>query len=219
MAKKASLGVSAESHGASAIVRLNKLIDAICEVEILGLTPVIPHKWSEKSKQMMPGHPDKPLVTQKKGKRDPKGEAEACVYRLPDGKPGLPATAFKAAILDACRFFDKPSMKEAKIWFHVIGVGPDQLVPIKGKPILREDTPRNANGSADLRYRYAFQEWSATLRIRFMAALTDAASVAALVDAAGRCGVGDWRPSAPKSNTGTFGTWRVQFDKEAKDGN
>ncbi len=217
MAKKASLGVSAQVQGGSALVKLNKLVDGICEVEIIGMTPVIPHKWSEKSKSMMPGHPDKPLVTQRKGKREPKVEAEACVYRLPNGKPGMPATAFKAAMVDACRFFDKPSMKEAKIWFHVIGIGPDQLVEIKGTPILREDTPRNANGSADLRYRYAFQDWKASLRVRFMAACTDGASVAALVDAAGRCGVGDWRPSAPKSNTGTFGTWRVKFDEGGND--
>jgi hypothetical protein len=207
------------SDQASAEIRLKRLVDITCEVAIVGLTPVIPHKWSQKSLQMMPGHPDKPLVSPKKGRRNPKEEAEACVYRLPNGKPGIPATAFKSAIIDACRFFDKPSMKEAKLWFYVIGEGPDQLVEIKGKSILREDTPRNANGSADLRYRYAFDDWSATLRIRFPEVCTDADSVAALVDAAGRCGVGDWRPSAPKSNTGTFGTWRAdEHSKEASNG-
>jgi len=212
--KKPALGGITSQGKEVEIITIKPLEDRVCAVRIVGLTPVIPHKWSEKAKSMMPGHPDKPAVAVKKGKRNPVEEAEGCTYRLPNGKPGMPATAFKAAMVDACRFFDKPSMKEAKIWFHVIGEGPDQLVEIKGKQSLREDTPRNANGSADLRYRYAFSEWSATLKIRYMSNLTDEASVAALVDAAGRCGVGDWRPSAPKSNTGTFGTWRAELEGE-----
>lgn len=212
--KKVSLNGSTSEVAEKSMVTLKPLEDTVAVIHIVGLTPVIPHKWSEKAKSMMPGHPDKPAVAVKKGKRNPTEEAEGCTYRLPNGKPGMPATAFKAAIVDACRFFDKPSMKEAKIWFHVIGVGPDQLVEIRGTQSLREDTPRNANGSADLRYRYAFADWTATLHVRFMSNLTDEMSVMALVDAAGRCGVGDWRPSAPKSNTGTFGTWRVKQGSE-----
>jgi len=188
---------------------LQRLNDVFVDLEIKGVTPVIPHKWSEKAKSMMPGHPDAEGVKKKKGVRKPEEEAEACVYRLPDGSPGMPATAFKAAIIGACRFFDKPSMTEAKLLVFVEGIGPDQLVPIEGKPILREDTPRNANGSADLRYRYAFENWSATIRVRYVPTSITVESVVTLVDAAGRGGIGDWRPSAPKSSTGTFGTWRV----------
>lgn len=197
------------------IIELRRLEDAKLTVEVEGLTPIIPHKWSEKSKRMMPGHPDRDTMS-KKGVRKPKEEAEACVYRLPDGKPGIPSTAFKAAMVSACRFFEKPSMTEAKLLFYVEGTGAEQLVPFAfdGDPILREDTPRNANGGADLRYRYAFDGWKATLTVRYIPTSISPESVIALIDAAGRVGVGDWRPGAPKSATGTFGQWRVSNDEQ-----
>lgn len=196
---------------ASDVIELRRLEDAVLTVPIYGLSPVIPHKWAEKSKMMMPGHPSGDAVKGKKGLRNPEEEAEACVYRLPDGRPGIPATAFKAAIVGACRFFDKPSMVECKLLVFVEGEGPDQLVPIDGNPVLREDTPRNSSGTADLRYRFMFTDWSATLKIRFVPSSLSAGSVVTLVDAAGRGGVCDWRPSAPKSSTGTFGTFRVDM--------
>lgn len=188
---------------------LTRLNDTEIEIEIVGQTPVIPHKWSEKSKRMMPGHPERESVKATKEKREAEAEADACLYLL-DNKPALPATAFKAAMVDACRYFEKPSMVEAKQMLYVVGQGPDVLVPIKGTKILREDTPRNANGNADLRYRWMFAEWTAKVRVRFCEQIITRESIVALLDAAGRGGVGDWRPSAPKSKTGTFGTWRVK---------
>jgi hypothetical protein len=202
-------------------ITLSRLEDTIVEIPIVGLTPVIPHRWSEKAKRMMPGHPDGDTVKKSKGKRDPAEEAEACLYRIgkstKDDNLALPATAFKAAIVGACRFFEQPSMVEAKQMIFVEGDGPEQLVRITGKKELREDTPRNASGNADLRYRYYIHEWSAVLRVRFVAARITRESIVALVDAAGRGGVGDWRPSAPKSATGTFGTFRVDLKKAVRD--
>lgn len=195
---------------------LTRLEDSIIEIPIVGLTPVIPHRWSEKSKRMMPGHPDGDTVKKAKGKRNPKEEADACLYKLGESL-ALPATGFKAATVGACRFFDKPSMVEAKQLIFIEGAGPEQLVEITGKKELREDTPRNANGNADLRYRYYIHGWTAVLRVRYTAARITKESVIALVDAGGRGGVGDWRPSAPKSYTGTYGTFRVDQSREVKD--
>ena len=214
MVAKKKKGSGSDDGG---VIILRPLSDDVLHVPIVGLSPVIPHRWSEKSKAMMPGHPDAQQVKVKKGVRKPEEEADSCLYRLPDGRLGMPATAFKAAIIGACRFFDKPSMVEAKQLIFVVGEGPEQLVPIEGEPVLREDTPRNSNGSADLRYRYALRNWKATLVIRFIASSISASSVVTLVDAAGRGGVGDWRPSSPKSSTGTFGTWRVPADEEGGD--
>ncbi len=199
-------------------ITLSRLDDAIIEVPIVGLTAVIPHRWSEKSRRMMPGHPDSDTVKRAKDKRKPKEEADACLYLL-DGELAMPATAFKAAIVGACRFFDKPSMVEAKQLIFVEGKGSDQLVPIDGeKEGPHEDLPRNSdmNRTPDLRYRYYIQNWSAVLRIRYTPARISGEAVVALADAAGRGGIGEWRPSAPKSYTGTFGTWRVDLKKEVR---
>jgi hypothetical protein len=209
--------------GGQPAITLVRLQDQRVELDIEGLSPVIPHQWSEKAKRMMPGYVDpltgnRPDTMEKKGDRTPRQEAEACVYRLEDGRPAIPATAFKAAMVSACRFFEKPTMTEAKLLFFVEGEGPDQLVAFEheGDPVLREDLARNANGGADLRYRHSFFPWRATLRIRFVPSSISEGSVVALVDAAGRVGVGDWRPGAPKSATGTFGTWRVAEAGEAE---
>jgi hypothetical protein len=126
--------------------------------------------------------------------------------------------AFKAAMVAACRFFPppSPSMVMARTLFHVHGEGPDQLVGLDtGDGILREDTPRNADGIATLRYRYAFFPWRALLKISFMPAVISHESVVALLDASGRVGVGEWRPGSPKSFTGTFGTYRIMIVEDA----
>jgi hypothetical protein len=198
-------------------IQLTRISDAFVEVPIIGVTPLIPHRWSEKAKRMMPGHPDSAGGVKKvKEKRNPEAEAEACLYKLGDSL-AMPATAFKSAIIGACRFFDKPSMTEAKLLIWVIGHGPEQLTVIEGTKEQREDTPRNANGNCDLRYRYQLNGWSATIRVGYIPHRISKESVIALVDAAGRGGIGDWRPSAPKSHTGTFGCFRVDETKEIKD--
>lgn len=197
--------------GSTTAITLTPIREETIEVPIVGRTPVIPHKWSEKAKRIMleaqQGRP-----RQKKEPKDPAAEAEAATYWLPDGRPGMPATAFKAAVADAARWFDGVTITDLKQCIWVRSTDPDdtqQLIAIEGDLSMREDTPRNANGGADLRYRNQIWPWEATLTIGYVATKLTAEAVVALVDAAGRGGVGDWRPSAPKSKTGTYGTFRV----------
>ena len=83
-------------------IELRRLQDFVIEVPIVGISPVIPHRWSEKAKSMMPGHPSSfEKVKEKKGVRNPEEEAEACLYRIDEERLGMPATAFKAAIVGA----------------------------------------------------------------------------------------------------------------------
>lgn len=190
-------------------IKLEVIERAIISIGIEGASPLIPHKWSEKSLRMMREAQSGSKARAKHTAKIPEEEAEGALYRLPDGTPGMPATAFKAAIAGAARLFQGVTMTALKAAIFVHGDGPDQLVPIEGEMTLREDTPRNATGVADLRYRYSFWPWRAELQVEFLTAVIDKESVVALVDAAGNGGVGDWRPSAPKSLTGTFGRFRV----------
>jgi hypothetical protein len=190
-------------------VNLTRIQRASIPIEVQGVTPLIPHNWSEKAKRLMLEAQQGTTVKAKREAKSPKDEAEAALYRLPDGTPGMPAVAFKAAMVGAIRLFQGITMVQAKAAIFVIGVGQDQLVPIEGDMAMREDTPRNANGNADLRYRYAFFPWRATVTVEYLPVLINADSVVALLDAAGNGGIGDWRPSAPKSHTGTFGRFQV----------
>ena len=188
------------------------------QLRIEGTTPVIPHRWAEKALQMMRekqfGNTARPARLPK----NPEEEAHAATYWLPDGRPGMPAVAFKAAMVGACRMFEGISMAAAKTLFFVEGQGAEQLVPIHGEVEMWESTPRNSGGVVDLRYRNRIFPWAATLRIRYLAARIDAPSIVALLDAAGRQGVGDWRPNSPKSHTGTYGQWRVVEPGDAEGG-
>lgn len=204
-------------------IHVDRIVDNVIEVPIVGLTPLIPHKWSEKALRMMR---DKQMSARGSTRpaREPKNaeeEAIASCYWLPDGSPGMPATAFKAAIVEAARYYSNKdlTMTLLRRVVFVEGEGqPDRLVRIDSPedPILREDTPRNSGGVADLRYRYMFDPWSALLKVRFMPSVLPPDSVYNLVDAAGRGGIGDWRPGSPKSNTGSYGTFRIDDDRLAQ---
>ena len=89
------------------------------------------------------------------------------------------------------------------------GVGTDGMqlarLIIPGPPVMREDMVRVGMGTADIRYRAEYREWSALLRIEFIPSVINLGSVAALVDAGGTNGVGEWRPE----KNGSFGTYEV----------
>jgi hypothetical protein len=199
-------------------IQLTRLERRTAFVPIRGITPCIPHAWSEKAIAQMREAQSGSRARPKHDAKVAEDEAEGATYYLPDGRPGLPATGFKAAIVGACRLFSGITMTEAKQAFYVEGYGPDQLVPFDDgyERYIREDLPRNANGNPDLRYRYAYWPWAAVLPVRFLVSQIDLQSVLTLVDAAGMGGVGDWRPSAPKSQTGTYGQFELDPDRDAE---
>src|SRR5690606_22862536 len=88
-----------------------------------------------------------------------------------------------AAIVHAARLFEGITQVQLKQTVVVLGEGPDQLVPIDyGEITMREDTPRNASGVADLRYRAQYWPWSAVLRVRTIGGQFDRSSILSLVD-------------------------------------
>lgn len=177
-------------------------------IPIEGQTPLIPHRWSEKARRLMLDKQQGKAVAKKKPK-SPEQEAHEATYWFSDGRPGMPATAFKSAIADAARHFDGLAIVMVKQSVFVLGEGPDQLVAVDGDLLMREDMPRNANGVADLRYRNQVFPWRADLEIEYVTSSLTVGALVALVDAAGLGGVGDWRPSSPRSKSGTYGRWQV----------
>lgn len=193
------------------VAALTPIKREVIDIQIVGVSPLIPHRWSEKARTMMRQKQSGSKAQPLKEAKDPAAEAEASLYRLANGQPGMPATAFKAATVGAARLYENVTMTSLKAALFVNGEGDEQLVPIIGEMSMREDTPRNSGGVADLRYRYAFWPWRAYLTITFIPSLIDMESVVNLIDAGGNGGVGDWRPSAPKSLTGTFGRYQVEL--------
>jgi hypothetical protein len=87
-----------------------------------------------------------------------------------------------------------------------------------GGPKMREDVVRVANGAPDLRYRPEFGEWSMDLTIDYDGELIGPETIINLLQRAGfGVGLGEWRPSSPKSS-GEYGRFQVEEISEGKRG-
>ena len=197
------------------LIEIDYIGEETIRVPIIGTTPLIVHRFSEKNKRkMLDGMQGKKTPKQNK---DPQAEYEAALYRLGDGRFGLPAAAFKQATVGAARFYGKDvTMTSLKQFVFVRGeFGSDgrSLVAINGKPKMREDPVKLGRSGADLRYRPEFWPWSAVLEVTFFPSVIARGSVLALIDAGGLgVGVGEWRPE----KDGEFGCYRIDTKRRVE---
>ena len=134
------------------------------------------------------------------------------MYRFENGDHGFPIMAFKSAtVKGGARLFGKSvKMTELRqlVTFLSDGLCTDgtQLARlISDEPIMREDMVRVGMGTADIRYRAEYRNWSTILRVEYVPSVIDLSSVVALIDAGGTNGVGEWRPE----KSGSYGTYEV----------
>jgi hypothetical protein len=192
------------------VIEIKRLDLRTVTIRIEGLTSLIVHNWSQKARIMMLNKQMGKSVIKKEAK-DPQADYEASMYRFADGRHGFPAQGIKAAIVGGCRMFEDLPMTQAKIAIFIHGeqVESFSLVEIHGEPTMREDMVRLETGVADIRYRAEYKTWWADLKITYNARMISEEQMVNLVDAAGMGGIGEWRPSAPKSSSGTYGMFRV----------
>lgn len=198
---------------ADATVQITQLAAETIRVPIIGTSPLLVHRFSEKAKRQMLDN----MQGRKSPKeaKDPQAEYEGAFYRLKgDSGYGFPATAFKLATVGGARFYSQVTMTALKQFMFFQGeAGEDgqPLVPITGDPEMREDVVRVGRGGTDLRYRPIFYEWSATLVVTYVLSALTKGSVLSLIDAGGMgVGVGEWRPE----KDGNFGTYRIDPTKD-----
>lgn len=212
--KSQANGVGAEKEEAAEIV-IDRIQAETLRVPIVGTSPLIVHRFSEKAKrkmldEMMGRHsPKEP--------KDPEAEYDAAFYRLADGSYGIPVMSFKQAIVAASRFYGKTvSMVALRQTIFISGeLGSDGrgLARVEGEPEMREDVVRVGRGGTDLRYRPQFREWRTALDVTYVTSALTRNSVLSLIDAGGMgVGVGEWRPE----RDGDFGTFRVDPDREVE---
>lgn len=181
-------------------------------VPVIGTSPLIVHRFSEKAKRKMLDAMQGTKVT--KEPKDPDAEYKAAFYEFADGGYGFPAIAFKAATIGGARFYSNVTMTALKQFLFFTGkVGLDgqQLVTIEGDAHMREDVVTVGRNGTDLRYRPQFTEWKTVLDVTYVNSMITRNSVLSLIDAGGLgVGVGEWRPE----KSGSFGTYRVDTSKE-----
>ena len=165
---------SENGHGAEptiAAIKLTRLERVIVEIPIIGETPLIVQRWSEKAKQLMLDA-QQAKTRKKKDPKDPNADYEAASYRHSEGWYGIPASAFRNAMISACRTVGY-QMTRARLaaWLLPDGYMDDgsPLVRItSGAPRRVVHHARNDDGSVDLRARAMWAPgWEAVVRVQF----------------------------------------------------
>lgn len=196
----------------------------ILPVRVEGTAPLMLHKFSEKMrKQIEEKQTAKDKTSGKRAPKDYAAEFNSARYKARSGNwDGIPAGAFRAAMIAACRRVDGLPMTQAKGAFFLIADGRDEtdgtpLIRIDGKAVHDTRPVRLENGVADLRNRPRYDTWACDLKIQFDADMLSVNDVANLLARAGATvGVGELRPQGPNSYGGDFGTWSVTSTKRAK---
>lgn len=204
---------------------------AVTHVKIIGDTPLIMHKWSEKAKkQMLEAQMGKSKGKQKE-RKSPVQDFVDSMYWLTDapdvseGTEEEKQTAFAEAVQNGARFgFPVTALKQAAIsasyrkgWskdkmslrgvFFIDG-GFGELMEIKSDvPRMREDMVKIGMGTADLRYRGEFCNWTAEFDLQYdVNGQYSITNILNMINAGGTvCGLGEWRPE----RDGQFGMFHV----------
>jgi len=186
-------------------------------IPIVGDTPLVQHRWSEKAKKQIRDKQQKKAASAK-GARDPEQEFRDAMYTDGNGGYCFPAIALKCAMVDAAtqlgRVLTKTFLRGA---FFVFGDDKrNEFLKLKSdKPFMREDSVVIGMGTSDLRYRPQFDNWSTEAHVLYNADSISAEQIFNLIDLAGFSnGLGEMRPSQKQGNS--FGQFHVARNGEAE---
>ena len=126
----------------------------------------------------------------------------------------MPAAAFRAAMVSACRLCGfKMTLSKLSVFVEPDGIDRDEGVPlvrIHGEPRPLEMPVRNEGGVCDIRVRPMFDKWGASVRIRFDADVFSGEDIANLLMRAGmQVGIGEGRPDSRKSTGMGWGIFDI----------
>lgn len=207
------------------VVEIKAINNKQVKIKIVGDTPLIVHAWSEKAKRMMLEAQMKTTKTKAREIRDPYAEFINAMYWItpiceatPDGFDkavkngamwGFPCGSIKIAGNAAAyrNGWVKNQMQLRGSYFLRSEYG--DLGRIEGDtPIMREDMVRIGNGSADLRYRPEYRNWSMNLFLEYNAdGEMTLEQILNVINAGGySVGIGEWRPE----KDGDFGRYHIE---------
>lgn len=179
------------------------------EFRIVGAAPYVQNKFSAKALEQMRQTQEAGSTAKKGKKREAKdfnAAYEAAKHKSVDGWCGIPAPAFRNAMVSACRMCGFQMTKaKLSVFVEADGFDVDDGTPLvkitKGEPIYHEASVRVGMGTTDIRPRPMWREgWEAVVRVRFDEDQFTLQDVANLMMRAGlQVGVGEGRPDSRSS--------------------
>lgn len=186
---------------------------------VFKLTSTSPYMQARFAQKALDSIREKHEAGSPKGKKERKprdfdADYEGAQYISTQGWNGIPAGAFRTAMIDCCRLVDfKMTFAKLSVFIEADGfdkINGKPLVRIHGKHEKNIDGVRNASGVLDLRARPMWREWSVNLRVRYDAdqfSLTDVTNLLARVGL--QCGIGEGRPNSKDSTGIGFGLFNI----------
>jgi hypothetical protein len=188
------------------------------EFRIRGNAPYVQNKFSHKARITMKETQEAGSTSRKGKKKEPKNfhdNFKQSQHVSPDGWYGIPAPAFRAAMVSACKIAGF-AMTRAKlsVFVEADGFDADDQTPLvritKGEPEYAEHIVR-IQMTTDIRARAMWRPgWEAVVRVKFDAdqfTLTDVANL--LMRVGMQVGVGEGRPDSKTSTGMGWGTFDV----------
>jgi hypothetical protein len=184
---------------------------------IRGTAPLVQARFSAKAMQAMMSKMAAGSTANKtrtKAARDFDDDFEQAKHISTEGWQGIPASAFRQAMISACRLVGF-KMTLAKLSVFVKADGFDRvdgipLIRFDGTPERTEMAVRNATGVADIRIRPMWREWNSTVRVSYDADQFTVEDITNLMARVGlQVGIGEGRPDSRDSAGLGWGTFEL----------
>lgn len=184
---------------------------------IVGTAPLVQARFSAKAMQSMMSKMAAGSTAGKgkaKAARNFDDDFEQAKHISEDGWQGIPASAFRQAMISACRLVGF-KMTLAKLSVFVEADGFDRvdgipLIRFEGNAERTDMAVRNATGVADIRVRPMWRQWKASVRVRYDAdqfTITDLTNLMTRVGL--QVGIGEGRPDSRQSAGLGWGTFEI----------
>lgn len=180
---------------------------------ITGTSPYVQNKFSAKAREQMKQKQMAGSTANKSRQREAKDFQECyeqAKHKSHDGWYGIPAPAFRNAMISACRTVGfKMTLAKLSVFVEADGFDKDDGTPLvkitKGEPYYFESLVKNETGVADIRPRPMWDAgWQARVVVRFDADQFTIEDVANLMLRVGQqVGIGEGR--ADSSNSAGMG--------------
>ena len=187
------------------------------EFNIKGTAPYVQARFSGKAMQaMMSKMAAGSTATKSRAKpaRDFDDDYRQAMHISTEGWYGIPAGAFRQAMISACRLVGfKMTLAKLSVFVHADGfdkIDGIPLIRLEGTPERADMAVRNATGVADIRVRPMWREWSAKVRVKYDADQFTLQDVTNLMQRVGmQVGIGEGRPDSRESAGLGWGTFEL----------
>lgn len=198
------------------VVKVPQVEFGYAKITLVGETPLLVKKWSEKASQQMADKQQGKAVA-KKANRDPHQEYLDSMYIIPgtEKKPvyAVHAGGLKKCVVSATRFAENIYKTDVRGAFMIVDAAPGNLIPIVTPGPEFDDQIGRIGGitkTANHIYRARFDKWELTVNVKYMKNAISIEQILFLFEVAGfAVGLHEYRPE----KDGTFGTFSVKRSK------